>query len=166
MKLLIVTQIVDPEDYVFGFFYGHILDLANTYEQVQVLCLEHRGGDLPANVTVVSLGKESNPDPSQLQYLRHFYSFLFFKSKPYDTVLIHMEPLYVLLGGWWWRLSGKKLVLWYNHIYRDGKLSLASSFVNAIIGVSKKTIPVSHSRIELIRHDRDLTSIMREISSS
>ena len=164
MKIAIITQKLDQNDYVFGFFYGHIIDLARVCEQVHVVCLEcpseheHR---LPHNVHVHSLGKA--PGASKWNYVRRFFSFVFTKRTEYDTVLVHMEPMYVLLGGLFWRLFGKRVVLWYNHVYFDWKLRLGAPLVHEIIGVSPSGVPVHHKRIRLITYENDLTTLLTHI---
>lgn len=161
MKTLIVTQKLDPDDYVFGFFYGHIIDIAHECEEVHVMCLEYSKECiklLPKNVIVHSLGK--NEGLGRLGYLNRFYGTLFRKYTSYDIVLVHMEPLYVLLGGFFWRMMGKRVVLWYNHVYVDSKLRLAGFLVHEIIGVSKQGVPISHPHVRLITYEHDLTYLL------
>ncbi|PLX27392.1 hypothetical protein C0583_03710 [Candidatus Parcubacteria bacterium] len=63
MKLLIVTQKVDIDDDVLGFFHDWIAEFAKHCEKVTVICLEKGNYDLPSNVVVKSLGKESYKSP-------------------------------------------------------------------------------------------------------
>src|SRR3989344_804820 len=58
MKLLIVTQKVDENDDVLGFFIGWIREFAKRFEKVTVICLKAGQYHLPSNVKVLSLGKE------------------------------------------------------------------------------------------------------------
>ena len=71
MKLLILTQKVDKNDDVLGFFHGWILEFAKNYEKVTVICLYEGKHDLPENVKVLSLGKERGV--SKLKYILNFY---------------------------------------------------------------------------------------------
>ena len=68
MKLLILTQKVDKEDPVSGFFHGWILELSKRFEKVSVICLEKGNFNLPKNVEVFSLGKESGR--SRIKYVK------------------------------------------------------------------------------------------------
>lgn len=113
MKLLILTQVVDREDPILGFFHGWIRELAKRCEQVTVICLRRGSYDLPGNVRVLSLGKEEGR--SRIKYLFRFYRHLWHERKNYDEVFVHMNAEYVVLGGWWWKLWGKKIKLWNNH---------------------------------------------------
>ena len=59
MKLLIITQKVDRNDPILGFFHRWLEEFAKNCEQVTVICLYKREYNLPGNVKVLSLGKES-----------------------------------------------------------------------------------------------------------
>lgn len=159
MKIALITQKLDAQDYVFGFFYGHVIDLASVCDFVHVVCLEK--GDiqtLPKNVIVHSLGKEEGM--GRWEYVKRLFKFFILQSKEYDTVLIHMEPFYVLMCGWWWIITRKRVVLWYNHIYRNYTLFIATLLVDQIVGVSKVGSPTVKSKTVFITHENDLTKIL------
>ncbi len=158
-RIAVITQRLDPNDYVFGFFYGHIIDLARVANHVHVICLEKgQGIEMPQNVTVHTLGKEEGV--GRWGYLTRLFNFLFHHSGEYDTVLVHMEPLYIVLCGWWWRLTGKRVILWYNHVFYDMRLKIAAFFVHEIVGVSAAGIPVPHKHVRMVSYEHDLTNII------
>ena len=111
MRLLITTQILDKNDTNLGFFHTWIEKLAAKVEQVYVICLKKGNYDLPKNVTVMSLGKEQG-SVSSLKYAIRFYRCLWGLRGKYDNVFVHMNPEYTILAGWYWRLTGKKVLLW------------------------------------------------------
>ncbi|MBI2120123.1 MAG: glycosyltransferase family 4 protein [Parcubacteria group bacterium] len=113
MKLLIFTQKVDKNDDVLGFFHAWIKEFSKHCEKITVVCLGKGEYDLPANVKVLSLGKEAGI--SRLKYLVRFYSYIWKERKNYDSVFVHMNQEYILLGGFLWRIWGKKVALWRNH---------------------------------------------------
>ncbi|HUD04020.1 MAG TPA: glycosyltransferase [Candidatus Paceibacterota bacterium] len=113
MKLLIVTQKIDDVDDLLGFFSGWIREFSKHVEKVTVICLEKGAYSFSSNVTVVSLGKEQKR--SRLKYILNFYKYIWRERKNYDTVFVHMNQEYVLLAGLFWRLWGKKILLWRNH---------------------------------------------------
>lgn len=119
MKLLIITQKVDMHDSVLGFMHGWINEFARQTELVTVICLEAGAYQFPPNVEVFSLGKEKRK--SRLLYLWRFYSYIWSKRDRYDSVFVHMNQIYVILGGLLWRSMGKRITLWYAH----GKVSLS-----------------------------------------
>jgi glycosyltransferase involved in cell wall biosynthesis len=130
MKLLIVTQKVDSSDGVLGFMHGWIRAFAARVESVVVICLYEGVHDLPPNVRVLSLGKEAGQ--SRLKYIARFYSYIWRYRHEYDAVFVHMNQVYVVLGGPFWRLQRKYIALWYAHGHLARGLRLAERFANAI----------------------------------
>jgi glycosyltransferase involved in cell wall biosynthesis len=113
MRLLITTQAVNLDDPVLGFFHGWIGEFSKRAESISVICLKEGRHSLPANVSVLSLGKESGA--SRATYLFRFYRNIWRLRGTYDAVFVHMNPEYVVLGGLLWRLMGKRVYLWRNH---------------------------------------------------
>lgn len=113
MKLLILTQAVDKNDPVLGFFHRWVEEFAKRFEKVTVICLKMGEYHLPDNVKVLSLGKEEGR--SVFKYLFRFYKYLWGERKEYDAVFVHMNQEYVLLAGDVWRVMGKRVYLWRNH---------------------------------------------------
>jgi glycosyltransferase involved in cell wall biosynthesis len=130
MKLLILTQKVSKSDDVLGFMHGWISEFAKNCESVVAVCLEEGTHNLPPNVRVLSLGKEKGR--SRIKYLFNFYKYIWRERGNYDAVFVHMNPEYVVLGGPFWRLWGKKVTLWYAHGFVTRSLRLAEKLVNII----------------------------------
>ena len=130
MKLLIITQKVDKNDQLLGFFIDWIAGFSHKFEEVTVLCLEKGEFNLPENVEVISLGKDKNAP--KLFWLFSFYKYIFRYRKQYDTVFVHMNPIWVVLGSWYWHMAGKKVCLWYAHKAVTFKLKLAEKFFDVI----------------------------------
>jgi len=128
MKLLIITQKVDENDDILGFFHRWIEEFAKHCEHVTVICLYKGEYHLPDNVKVLSLGKEEGV--SRLTYLVRFYRYIWNERKNYDNVFVHMNQEYVLLGGIFWRLLKKRSALWYNHTVGTFETRLAGRIVN------------------------------------
>jgi glycosyltransferase involved in cell wall biosynthesis len=114
MRLLIVTQAVNRQDPVLGFFHGWIAHLAPEVSFVHVICLKEGMHALPPNTAVHSLGKEKRA-ASKIVYSWRFLLLAWRLRKEYDAVFVHMNEEYVLIGGLVWRLWGKRVVLWRNH---------------------------------------------------
>lgn len=113
MKLLIFTQVVDQDDLFLGFFHGWVQELSKQFEAITVVCLKEGKHALPANVTVLSLGKETGT--SRFTRATRVLKYSFVLRKKYDAVFVHMNQEYILLAGWLWKLLGKKIYLWRNH---------------------------------------------------
>lgn len=113
MRLLVITQAVDPEDTYLGFFVGWLTEFAQQFGSIEVVCLKKGVATLPANVSVHSLGKEISR--SRLRYIVRFYTYAWKLRHEYDGVFVHMNQEYVLLGALLWKLLGKRAYLWRNH---------------------------------------------------
>lgn len=139
MKLLIITQKIDINDDVLGFMHGWVKEFAKQCEQVIVICLYKGEYDLPSNVKVLSLGKERITNPqiyhkftNRFKYFINFYKYIWQERKNYDKVFVHMNPEYVVLGGIFWRILGKKIGLWYAHGSVSKSLRLAEMFSDIV----------------------------------
>jgi len=144
MKLLIVTQKVDSTDPILGFFHRWIVEFAKHAEKVTVICLEEGIHQLPSNVSVYSLGKEKGN--SKLQFIVRFYSLIFSLRNDYDSVFVHMNQIYVVLGGLLWRLWNKKILFWRNHAKGSFATRIAAALSNRIFYTSPQSYTARFSR--------------------
>ncbi|TSC66958.1 MAG: hypothetical protein CEO19_422 [Parcubacteria group bacterium Gr01-1014_73] len=126
MKLLIITQKVDRNDAVLGFFHRWLLEFAKNFKKITVICLERGEYSLSPNVKVLSLGKEELEIGNwkleifrklycRVRFLIRFYKYIWQTRCDYDMVFVHMNQEYILLGGPIWKILGKRIVFWYNH---------------------------------------------------
>lgn len=113
MKILILTQKVNKNDPILGFFHWWLEEFSKRFEKITVICLEKGEYSLPENVKVFSLGKESGK--SKIKYVFNFYKYIWQERKNYDAVFVHMNQEYVILGCKLWKLWGKKIYFWRNH---------------------------------------------------
>lgn len=154
MKLLIITQKVNGNDPILGFFHRWLEEFAKHCQVVVVICLEKGEYDLPANVRVVSLGKEDGHQ-SRLVYAIRFLRYVWKFRRDYDAVFVHMNPEYVVLGGWWWRLTGKRIALWYVHRQVSLALRLALRLVQRVLTVTKDSLQFTSPKIVEVGHGID-----------
>lgn len=150
MRLLILTQKVDRNDDVLGFMHGWINEFAKKCEKITVICLKKGEVSLPANVKVLSLGKETVE--SRVKYLVNFYKYIFQERKNYDAVFVHMNPEYVVLGGLFWKLWKKKIALWYVHRAVNLRLRVANALTHKIFTVSPDSIKIVSDKIVALGH--------------
>lgn len=113
MKLLILTQKMDRDDPILGFFHNWVLKLSERFESIIVICLQKGNFDLPDNVAVFSLGKENGGN--RIKYVWNFYKDILKFRNQYDSVFVHMNQEYILLGGLFWKIFGRRVYLWRNH---------------------------------------------------
>ncbi len=148
MNLLILTQAVDKKNPILGFFHRWIEEFSKNCEHVIVICLESGEFGLPANVRVLSLGKETGC--SRLKYLWRFYKYIRQERQNYDVVFVHMNQEYVLLGWKFWRLWGKKIWLWRNHAYGNFWTRLAVRLSDRVFCTSPQSFTAQFKKTELM----------------
>jgi len=163
VKLLVVTQKVDRDDSILGFFWSWLAQFGHTFEKVTVICLE-RGFSadslFPAgNIKVLSLGKEEGV--SRLTYVMRFWKYIRESRSDYDCVFVHMNPEYVLLGGLFWRWWDKKIILWYTHGTVTIKLKIAVLLSSVTFTATPKSCRVRSKKVRVVGHGID-TEYFRE----
>jgi glycosyltransferase involved in cell wall biosynthesis len=165
MKLLICTQAVDPTDSNLGFFHRWIEEFAVHAEQVIVVCLRKGEYQFPSNVRVLSLGKEDGN--SRLARIIKFYSYIIGNRRYYDTVFVHMNAEYAVLGGPFWRRWGKKVGLWYAHRSVTQALRFAMRFIDVVFTVGPESFKLKSEKVKVMGHGVDteiFKPYMREAS--
>ena len=145
MRLLLVTQVVDNDDPVLGFFHQWIEELAGRFSHVIVICLKEGTHMLPDNVRVYSLGKE-NGSRSRISYAVRFLSLVYRLRREYDAVLVHMNQEYVLIAGWLWKILGKRTHLWRNHYAGSFLTDIAAVFCAKVFCTSRYSYTARYRR--------------------
>ena len=154
MRLLIVTQKVDKNDPILGFFVRWIEEFAKYFESIIVITLEEGDHELPTNVRVLSLGKgEGN---SKFSITRRFFKLIRDERQNYDAVFVHMNPIYIALAGWRWKWWHKKVFLWYTHKQVDAKLKIAYRYVERVFTASEESFKLPGSKTMVTGHGIDV----------
>lgn len=148
MRLLIFTQAVDGDDPVLGFFHGWIGEFSRHFERITVVCLKEGTHTLPSNVRVHSLGKDLGV--SRITYILNFYRYLWMFRRQYDAVFVHMNQEYVLLGGLFWKLFGKRVYLWRNHYKGSVLTDIAAMFCTKVFCTSKSSYTARYAKAALM----------------
>lgn len=148
MRLLVISQRVDRNDDVLGFFHEWLREFSKQADQVIALCLEKGQYDLPANTKVLSLGKEIRK--SRWFYIRNFYRHIFRLRSDYDAVFVHMNPEYMILGGLLWWLWGKKRILWYAHGHVSRALRFSVPFAQVILTSTSGGCRIESQKVKVI----------------
>ena len=148
MKLLITTQILDKDNPLLGFFHEWVRGLAKQFKKIIIICLEEGKHNFPKNVRVLSLGKEKGK--SRIKYLINFYKYIWQERKNHDAVFVHMNQIYVILGGWFWKLWHKKISLWYAHGHVDWRLRLAEKIANIVFTSTKEGFRIKSRKLKIV----------------
>jgi glycosyltransferase involved in cell wall biosynthesis len=149
MKLLVVTQTVNIEDLVLGFFHEWIRALASSYESIEVICLYEGKHHLPENVHVHSLGKEDGR-VSFFTYAIRFKKLAWKLRRNYDAVFAHMNQEYILIAGPLWKLLGKRIYMWRNHYNGSWVTDVAAAFCTKVFCTSAHSYTANYKNTVLM----------------
>jgi len=163
LNLLIITQKVDENDQLLGFFIEWLKRFSYKFEKITVLCLEKGQFDLPENVKVFSMGKDGGA--SKIKQLSTFYFLLSTLRNDYDAVFVHMNPIWVVVGGPFWRLMNKKVFLWYTSRGVTTKLKVAEKLADVIFTASERSFYRKLKKVSVTDHGID-TDFFRPITNS
>jgi glycosyltransferase involved in cell wall biosynthesis len=150
MKILIVTQVVDSQHTDLGFFHAWLLEFAKACDVVTVLCLQKGTFDLPSNVRVYSLGKETGA--SRFTKVQNLFRIVMRERNQYDVVFVHMNPEYIALCGFLWRILRKRIALWYVHKQVNLQLRFALKLVHVVFTTSKESFRLASPKVQVIGH--------------
>ena len=169
MKLLIITQAVDINNPLLGFFNYWIEEFSRHCEQVTVIALGVGEYKLSQNVKILSLGKEDCVCNSwhphiirKFLFLYRFYKYIWQERKNYDAVFVHMNPIYVVFGGIFWKAQKKKIGLWYTHRIIDWKLKLAEKIADIIFTASKESFVLDSKKLKILGHGIDINKFKKQ----
>ncbi len=114
-KILLFNLAVDEDDPILAFSVTLIARLAREAELVHVITVRAGRFRLPSNVTVCSVGRES--DRGRIASIFSFYGHLLhaIKKERFDICFAHMNPLFVALAGPVCFIQRIRIVLWYAH---------------------------------------------------
>ncbi|MDP3645613.1 MAG: glycosyltransferase [bacterium] len=144
-RILIVTQAVDLDNPVLGFFHRWVEELATRFDSIVVVCLFEGRHSLPPNVEVFSLGKEKK-EAYKVQYTQRFLALVWGLRNHYDSVFVHMNQEYILVAGWLWNILGKRVYLWRNHYQPSALTGFTAFFCNKMFCTSRYSYIKKYSK--------------------
>ena len=155
MRILLITQEIDENSDLLGVILVWIRHLAPKVDRIDVLAHRVGAADLPANVTVSSMGKERSA--SKLVWLRNFYSHLWrlLRQREIDLIFVHMVPRYAILAAPLARLFGVPLVLWNAHGTVSRYLRIAHRLVAAVVTASPESFRINSPKRIVTGHGID-----------
>jgi len=89
-----------------------------------------------------------------LKYIWNFYKYIWVED--YDVVFVHMNQIYIILGGILWRLLGKKIGLWYAHGYVPFSLRIAEKFSHIIFTSTKSGFRLKSKKVRIVGQGIDV----------
>lgn len=161
MNVLMFNLAADPADELLGFTMQWVNAIAARVGSVHLITM--RVGtdlDLPSNVQVYSLGKETGTSEPQrvAVFYRHLFSIL--AREKIDVCFAHMIPLFVLLAGPVLKARSIPIIMWYAHPSRTRTLRAAHVFANQVITSLASSYPHKKDKVKVIGQgiDTDLFS--------
>jgi len=128
-NLLIITQKVDENDQLLGFFVGWIKEFEKHFDRVTVVAL----------------------NAPHKNWLRFIFQILW-EVPRHDAVFVHMAPIFAVIAAPWARIWGKSVGLWYTHGTVIWKLRLAEKLVHVIFTASPESCRLSSKKIIITGH--------------
>lgn len=150
MRLVFVTQRIDPDDPVLGATVAKIEALARRFDEVVVLTDHAVPGALPANCRVRTFAARGKAGRG-LRFEHAIVAELRRSPRPV-AVLAHMCPIYAVLAAPLVRPLGVRMLLWYAQWHATATLRLAARLSDAIISVDEGSVPISSAKVVATGH--------------
>jgi glycosyltransferase involved in cell wall biosynthesis len=157
MKLVVVTQHVDPGHEILGATVGKLKALAERVDELVVLTDSAVAGALPDNARVRTFSSDGRTGRG-IRFESALASELAKRPRP-DAVLAHMCPIYAVLAAPLARPTGVKVMLWFNHWRRSRLLSTATRLSSVVLSVDQRTFPIRTRKLVAIGHGIDVTDL-------
>ena len=155
MRLVVVTQQVDPESPVLGATVAKLRALAERVDEIVVLADSAVADALPANARV-RLFRASTKPGRGVRFESALAAELRRSPRP-AAVLAHMCPIYAVLAAPLARPLGTRVLLWFTHWRASRLLRLAERVSTTVVSVDRGSFPVPSRKLVAIGHGIDLT---------
>jgi len=155
MKLVVITQRVDPDDPALGATVPMLRSLSARVDELVVLTLSAREASLPDNVRVKVIAA-----PTQALRGARFVAALVPELRPRPVaVLAHMSPIYAVLAAPLVRPLRIPLLLWFTHWRPSRLLSLAERASTRVLTVDRRSFPFASPKVTPIGHGIDVAAL-------
>jgi glycosyltransferase involved in cell wall biosynthesis len=154
MKLVFITQQVDPDHPALAATLPKISALARLVDEVVVLADGAVEDVLPANCRVRTFrashkaGRGARFEAALAGELRGLRG---------GAVVAHMCPIYAVLAAPLVRPLGVPLLLWFTHWRASRLLQAAERMSTAVVSVDRRSFPIESGKVRAIGHGIDLS---------
>ena len=152
MRLVFVTQSVDPDDPVLAATIPKLRALAARVDELSVIAQRARPGALPPEVRVRVFGSRGRAGRA-LRFESALVAEL--RRRP-DALVAHMIPLYAILAAPLARPLGVRLALWYTHWRAHPLLRVAERAAQVVVSVDRRSFPLPSRKVRALGHGIDL----------
>ena len=157
MKLVVVTQQVDPESPVLGATVGKLRALAARVDELVVVADSAVEGALPGNCRVRTFRSRLRAGRG-VRFESALARELGGRPRP-AAVLAHMCPIYAVLAAPVARPLGTRVMLWFTHWRRSRLLAAAERASNVVLSVDPRTFPLPSRKLVAIGHGIDIADL-------
>ena len=157
MRLVVVTQQVDPSSPVLGATVAKLRALAARVDELVVLADSAGPGTLPDNCRV-RLFRAGHRAGRGLRFETALAREVGRRPRP-EAVLAHMCPIYAVLAAPLARPAGVKVLLWFTHWRRSRLLSTAERLSTRVLSVDPRTFPMRSRKLVAIGHGIDVSGL-------
>ena len=154
MKLVVVTQHVDPEHPSLGATVPMLRALAARVDELIVLADGAAPEALPANCRVRLFAARTRFGRG-IRFLRALLAEL----RGADAVLAHMCPIYAVLAAPVARPRGVRVLLWYTQWHASPTLRLAERAATRVLSVEQASFPLASRKLDAIGHGVDAAQL-------
>jgi glycosyltransferase involved in cell wall biosynthesis len=155
MRLVFVTQVVDPASPVLGATVAKLRALAARVDEVEVLADGAVAGALPDNCRVHLFAARTRAGRGA-RFERALTTALLRRPRP-AAVVAHMCPIYAVLAAPAARPLGVRVMLWFTHWKSSRLLRLAERLSTDVLTVEPRTFPLASPKVNAIGHGIDLS---------
>jgi glycosyltransferase involved in cell wall biosynthesis len=155
MRLLWFNLATDADDPLLGFTTSWIREAASHVGQLDVITMRAGRIDVPANVTVRSVGKERQFNEARRAV--EFYRILtgLMRTRRYDACFAHMIPVFAVMASPLLRRQRVPITLWYTHNAITPTLRLAVRGSAHIVTASRESFRLATGKLIVTGHGID-----------
>jgi len=151
VKLVFITQEVDPEHAVLAQTVDLVRALSSRVDELAVVARDVQWDDIPANVSVRTFD-----EPGKMRRGLAFERALAAAVPGADAVFVHMVPEFAVLAAPLARLRRLPIVLWYTHWNASRPLRIATRVASVVLSVDRSSFPIASPKVRGIGHAIDV----------
>jgi len=150
MNLLLFNLATDADDMVLGFTTDWLTTLSRYFSNIHVITMRRGRFELPANVSVHSIGKERgwNRPRRTVEFYRCLFKVL--RSHRIDVCFAHMIPIFAVLAAPVLKAKRIPIVIWYAHSTLNNTLRLAHWFSSKVVTSIEFAYPYKQDKVVTI----------------
>lgn len=157
MKLVFVTQEVDPGHPVLAQTVDLVRALSARVDELAVVARDVQWEDIPANVSVRTFD-----EAGKLRRGLAFERALAEASPGADAVFVHMVPEFAVLAAPVARVRRLPILFWYTHWHVSRQLRIAVRVASVVLSVDTSSFPIASPKVRGIGHAIDVDRFVAE----